>query len=238
VAGAVVVLLGLALTACGSSGGGAPSASSPPGDKHQTALDRAVEGINVTRDPLVAAMNAIIVGANHVDAVDTASATGDLKRARTARRANGVDATAVNAIVGRLPSLIRAYSAALDALSVAASAKDIPIRLGAAVSEVVRAGRAEADADGVFVRGVAQAWPAYAVLSGNQMLWFERASGDWYDGRKQAAQEYTVLTSPLRTVTSQASSTFGKTDQTRRDAADQWASTLQEVHPILYPPKP
>jgi hypothetical protein len=132
--------------------------------------------------------------------------------------------------------LLRAYSAALDALSAAATGRDIPVRLSAAVNTVVRAGRAEADAAGVFVRGVAQAWPAYAVLSGEQLLWYERATGDWYAGHKQAAAEYSVLTSPLRTTTSSASTLFGKADAARRDAADQWASTLEEVHPILYPP--
>jgi len=182
-------------------------------------------------------MNSIVVVANRVDAVDTASATGDWKRAQTARRANAVDSAEVNAAVGQLPALLRAYSAALDALSAAASAPAIPVRLSAAVNTIVRAGRAEADADGVFVRGVAQAWPAYAVLAGTQLLWYERATGDWYDGHKQAAPEYSVLTAPLRTTTNTSSTLFGKSDTTRRDAADQWATTLDEVHPILYPPQ-
>jgi hypothetical protein len=227
----------LALTACGSNGSSQPRASAPTPDTHRPSLDRAVEGINVTRDPLVAAMNSIVVVANHVDAVDSASATGDWLRAQKARRANAVDAAKVNAGVGQLPVLLRAYSAALDALSAAGSARDIPVRLSAAVNTIVRAGRAEADADGVFVRGVAQSWPAYAVLAGAQLLWYERATGDWYDGHKQAAQEYAVLTAPLRATTNVASESFGKSDSARRAAADQWATTLDEVHPILYPAK-
>jgi hypothetical protein len=235
---ALGILALLTLTACGSSGSPQPraSASAAP-DTDRPSLDRAVEGINVTRDPLVAAMNSIVVVANHVDAVDTASATGDWKRAQQARRANALDSPKVNAAVGQLPALLRAYSAALDALSAAGSARDVPVRLSAAVNTIVRAGRAEADADGVFVRGVGQAWPAYAVLAGTQLLWYERATGDWYDGHKQAAQEYAVLTAPLRTTTNAASESFGKSDSARRAAADQWATTLDEVHPILYPAK-
>ena len=227
----------LGLAACSSGGNASGPSSAPAGDGSRPSLDRAVQGINLTRDPLVSAMNAIVVDANHVDAVDSASASGNWMRAQQARRANGVDAARTYAAVGRLPAVLRAYEAALDTLSAAASAKDIPVRLAAAVNTVVRAGRAEADADGVFVRGVAQAWPAYAVLAGTQLLWYERATGDWYDGHKQAAQEYAVLTAPLRTATNTASQSFGKSDSARRAAADEWATTLDEVHPILYPPK-
>jgi hypothetical protein len=223
----------LTVTACGS--GGSHPATTPTIAGHRPSLDRAVQGINRTRDPLVSAMNSMIAAANHVDTVDTASATGDWKRAQTSRRANAVDPAGANAVVGQLPAMLRAYSAALDALSAAAAAPDIPVRLSAAVNTIVRAGRAEADADGVFVRGIAQAWPAYAVLAGTQLLWYERATGDWYDGHKQAAQEYSVLTAPLRTTTNAASTLFGKSDATRRAAADQWATTLDEVQPILYP---
>lgn len=226
-----------ALAACGSGGSAHGPASAPTTGVHRPSLDRAIDGINKTRDPLIAAMNSLIVVANNVDAIDTASATGDWKRAQSARRANAVDAARVNAVVGQLPTLLRSYSAALDALSAAGSTSDIPVRVSAAVNTIVRAGRAEADADGVFVRGVAQAWPAYAVLAGTQMLWYERATGDWYDGHKQAAQEYAVLTAPLRTTINTASQRFGTADSTRRAAADQWATTLDEVHPILYPPK-
>jgi hypothetical protein len=226
--------IAVALSGCSSSGSSSPSGS---GDPHQNSLDHAVERINVTRDPLVAAMNQLVVAANHVDAVDTASAGGDLGRARTARAANTLEPAEISHVVAQLPSLLRAYSGALDELSAAATGSDIPVRMAAAVQTVVRAGRAEADADGVFVRAIASGWPAYAVLAGTQLLWFERASGDWYDGKKQAAQEYAVLTSPLRTATNTASSSFGDADETRRAAADEWASTLDEVHPILYPPK-
>jgi hypothetical protein len=229
-------VLALGLTACGGSGSSATSPDSS-GGTHRPSLDRAVEGINVTRDPLVSAMNVLVVVANHVDTVDGASANGDWLSARSARTANAVDPTGADALVANLPGLLRAYSAALDGLSAAASAQGIPVRLAAAVNTVVRAGRAEADADGVFVRGVAQAWPAYAVLAGTQQLWYERASGDWYDGHKQAAQEYAVLTAPLRTTANNASQLFGTSDATRRAAADEWATTLDDVHPILYPPK-
>lgn len=195
-----------------------------------------MNGINASRDPLVAAMNALIVAANRVDALDAASASGDWKRAQRSRRTNVVDAAAVNDLVTRLPALVRAYSAALGTLENAATARGIPARLRSAVTTVVRAGRAEVDADGVFVQDVAQAWPAYSVLSGTQLLWYERAAGDWYDGVKQAAQEYTVLTAPLRATTNNASQRFGRSDAARRAAADQWAATLEQVRPILYPP--
>ena len=226
----------LLVTSCGD-GASAPQPGASAANAQKSSLDRAVQGINRTRDPLVSAMNAVIAAANHVDAVDSASATGDWKKARKARQANTVDAPRINDIVGRLPALLRAYSGALGALSTAAKGRDVPVRVSAAVNTVVRAGRAEVDADGVFVRGVADSWPAYAVLAGQQVLWYERASGDWYDGTKQAAQAYAVLTTPLRTTTSSASDAFGKSDTTRRAAADQWAATLEEVQPILYPPK-
>jgi hypothetical protein len=228
----------VAVAACGGSSGTRTPAPSASGDlAHVSTLDRAVEGVNVTRNPLVQAMNDVIVAANHVDAIDGASAPGDWKRAQQARRRNPVDPVTVDDLINRMPSLVRAYSAALGALSAAAGRGDVPVRVSAAVDTVVRAGRAEVDADGVFLRGIAQAWPAYAVLAGTQTLWFERASGDWYDGHKQAAQEYSVLTAPLRTTTNDASDQFGRSDVTRRAAADQWAATLEEVHPILYPPK-
>src|SRR4051812_1118487 len=233
-AGVVAGLIAAVLAGCGGSGSGSRPGSN---DTQQPTLDRAVEGINAARDRLVAAQNQLVVAANRVDAVDSASAVGDLGRARTARVANGVDPAEISHLVAQLPGLLRASSAALDRLSVAAKDSKIPVRLGAAVQTVVRAGRAEADADGVFVREVASGWPAYAVLAGTQQLWFERASGDWYDGKKQAAQEYAVLTAPLRTATNMASMSFGKADETRRAAADEWATTLEEVHPILYPPK-
>jgi hypothetical protein len=203
-----------------------------------SALDRAVERINQTRIPLVTAMNDVVVAANRVDSVDTASAGGDVNRASRVRQGNAVDPADVMTLVGRLPALLRAYSSALGALSAAARARTVPLRLGAAVSTVAQAGQAEADADGVFIRSVDTAWPAYAVLIGVETLWYERASGDWYDGHKQAAEEYSVLTSPLRATTSKASTLFANSDEMRRAAADQWAATLEEVHPILYPTKP
>ena len=63
----------------------------------------------------------------------------------------------------------------------------VPVRLAAAVNSVAGAGRAEADADSVFVRDVEQAWPAYAVLAGEQLLWYERATGDWSQAEELTA---------------------------------------------------
>lgn len=235
---AAALLLGLTACSGGSKGAASPTPSSSalPGDTHQSELDRAVDRINATRGPLVTAMNAIIDAANRVDAVDAASTSGSVPRVSTVRRGNAIDATTVDVLVARLPGLYRSYAAALDALSTAADARGLPVRLAAAVNSVVSAGRAEADADSVFVRAVAQAWPAYAVLAGQQLLWYERATGDWYSDTKQAADEYAVLTAPLRTTTTNASDQFGKSDSARRAAADQWAATLTEVHPILDPP--
>jgi hypothetical protein len=194
-----------------------------------------VEGINATRDPLVAAMNAVVDVANRVDTVDAASATGDWRKAATVRRHNAVDAPQTTALIARLPALVRAYSVALDRLRGAAQRSAVPVRLAAAVRTVVSAGQAESDAYGIFVRAVAEAWPAYAVLAGTQTLWYERASGDWYSDKKQAAQEYAVLTAPLRSATNHASQEFGSSDRARRAAAEQWATTLDQVRPILYP---
>ncbi|MFL6238026.1 MAG: hypothetical protein ACJ735_00845 [Actinomycetes bacterium] len=229
------------LSACGGSHPSTGTSRTPqPGasaGSNASALDRAVVGVNQTRDPLIAGMNAVVVAANHIDAVDAASGSGDLKRARKARQDNALDAAAVSQLVTRLPALLRAYSAALGRLSAAARTRDMPVRMSAAVTTVARAGQAETDADGVFIASVGSAWPSYAVLFGMSTLWYERVSGDWYDGRKQAEQEYTVLTSPLRGATRKASGLFAKSDETRRSAADQWAATLEEVRPILYPAK-
>jgi hypothetical protein len=199
------------------------------------ALDRAIEGINASRGPLVSAMNAVVAAANHIDAVDEVTVKGDVKKVQPVRRKNIVDVPAVTDVVGRLPARIRAYTAALNTLAAAANAKDVPAHPAEAVRQVVGVGRAEAAADDAFVRGVVVAWPAYATLSGLQALWFERANSGWYETTKLAAQEYAVLTDRVRATTSRASQLFASTDQPRRDAADTWAETLKQIGPILHP---
>jgi hypothetical protein len=183
-------------------------------------------------------MNALVVAANRVDAVDVITVKGDWKKAEKVRAANGVDVPLVVDTVGKLPARVRAYTAALNELAAAANAKGIAPRPAEAVRQVVAVGRAEAAADDAFVRAVVVAWPAYAVLSGLQSLWYERATSGWYDTSKLAAQEYAVMTGRNRETTTRASQLFAATDQPRRDAADVWAETLQQIEPVLHPPRP
>jgi hypothetical protein len=232
----IAVLLG-AVIGCSSGGGASSPSATPSPSAGVAALDRAIESINASRGPLVTAMNAIVVAANRVDAVDVVTVKGDWKAAQKARAANVVDVPAVMDMVGRLPARVRAYTAALNELAAAANAKRVPPRPAEAVRQVVAVGRAEAAADDGFVRAVVVAWPAYAVLSGLQSLWYERAASGWYDSTKLAAQEYAVLTDHNRATTTRASQLFATTDQPRRDAADVWAETLQQIEPVLHPPK-
>ena len=230
----IAVLLG-ATVAC--SGGGGKNASPAP-VRGVAALDRAIEGINASRGPLVIAMNAVVSAANRIDAVDEATVNGDWKKAQPVRAKSVVDLPAVTDTVGKLPARVRAYTAALNALSAAATEKGIPVRPAEAVRQVVAVGRAEVAADDAFVRAVVVAWRAYAMLAGLQTLWFERATSGWYDTTKLAAQEYAVLTDRNRATTSKASELFATTDQPRRDAAETWAQTLEQIEPILHPKRP
>jgi hypothetical protein len=198
-------------------------------------VDRAIEGINATRDPLVVAMNAVVVAANRIDAIDAISVKGDWQKAKSVREKNPVDPAAVMDIVTGLPAQVRAYSAALNALSKAANARGVPVRPAEAVRQIVAVGRAESAAVDAFARAVVTAWPAYAVLAGLQSLWYERATSGWYDTKKLALQEYAVLTDRNRTTTSRASRLFATNDPPRREAADTWAQTLEQIEPILHP---
>jgi hypothetical protein len=102
----------------------------------------------------------------------------------------------------------------------------VPSGEAAAVRQIAAAGRAEAAAAGAFVRSVAQAWPAYAVLAGLQSLWYERASGGWFSSTKEARDSYAVLTGANRPTTARASRLFAAADGERRTAAQQWTQTL------------
>jgi hypothetical protein len=90
-----------------------------------------------------------------------------------------------------MPAAITEYRRALAALSKASPAVSGAQRT--ALADVVRDGRAEADAIEVYLRGLNAAWPRYDALSADEDVWSQHATAGWYRTRQEAADAYAVL---------------------------------------------
>ena len=158
-------------------------------------------------------------------------AKGNGVRARTAYRAAQPKVTAARLALTNLPDGITAYEKALAVLAGELDAGSAPVR--AALTAVVRDGRAEAAGISRFRTSVGLLWPSYALLASQEQTWITRAVTPWYRSDNEAASAYAVLTSHGRAELTTARADLATAAHLLNVPTAVQSSTLQAADQVL-----
>jgi len=209
---AVVLPAVLLLSAC--SAGSTPTRAAPS-RPDVAALDRAVDGLNRTRAPVLADTTALLAGAAALDRADALAAAGNSDELARSYDAAHAAAAAAAAALSQLGPALASYADALDQLGRVAQGTGYAASQQQALAAVVGSGETERRALEGLTASAAAGWPAYAALDASEGSWLTRARGGWYRSVPESANAYAVLVSAGRSALETARSTLARSDAAR-----------------------
>lgn len=176
-------------------------------------------------------MDANQSAASRLDATDELCAAGDGTAARASFRASLPLTRAAR--LGRiaLPAALTEYRRALSSLEAASPAVTGDAR--AALVDVARDGRAEADAVQVYLRGLSAAWPQYDALSADEDVWTSHAVSGWYRTRQEGAAAYAVQVQGKRSALAAARARLARAAAAVRGPISAQSQTLRAANRAL-----
>lgn len=216
---------GVLLAGCGSSPR-PPRATPSPTHNPATRADAAVSAVQQARAAAERDADTVVAAVGHVSEQAQAAATGDVNRTGAVRASEPVDVAAVGQAAGALPADVTAYETALHRLADTLPAAHLKPTVTRGLADVVAAGEAETDTLHRFAGAATTAWAAYGALEQVVDTWYQRARAGWFRSQQEAADNFTVMTDPVRGPLDPAQQGLADADLARQQAQHRWSAAV------------
>lgn len=216
---------GVLLASCGSSPR-PPRATPSPTHNPAARADAAVSAVQQARTTAERDADTVVTAVGHVSDQAQAATTGDVDQTGTVRTSEPVDVAATDQAVRALPADVTAYETALNRLADALPGARLSTSVTHALADVVAAGEADADTLHRFTGAATTAWSAYGALQQVVDTWYQRARAGWFRNQQEAADNFTVMTDPVRGQLDPAQQGLADADAARQQAQRRWSAAV------------